>query len=149
VTDLPLNTGDGAISSAAPGQAIVLKGDGYAPYSSVTLLIYSSPTSLGTVQADANGAFEKSITVPADLATGSHSLVSTGVDADGNVRALRLDITVADDSSGSGTLPVTGPAVIWLLVGGFALTLAGFAMRWVQPTKPGSRRWQQRRGSVR
>ena len=32
-TNLPLDTGDGPISSATPGQAIVLKGDGYAPYS--------------------------------------------------------------------------------------------------------------------
>lgn len=30
-TDLPLDTGDGPISSATPGEAIVLKGDGYAP----------------------------------------------------------------------------------------------------------------------
>jgi hypothetical protein len=139
----PLDTGDGAISSAAPGQSIVLKGTGYAPYSSVTLLIYSSPTSLGTVDADATGAFEKTVTVPSDF-SGTHSLVATGVDKTGTVRALRLDITVADDSSGA--LPITGPVVVWLFVDGFALTLAGFAMRaTVRPAKPGTRRWQQMR----
>jgi hypothetical protein len=140
-TSLPLDTGDGAISSAAPGQAIVLKGTGYAPYSAVTLAIYSSPTVLGTATADAGGAFEQSVTVPSGF-SGSHSLVAAGVDKNGNARALRLDITVAD-SSGSGTLPITGPAVVWLIVGGFALTLAGFAMRATQPTKPAARRRPQ------
>jgi titin len=129
-TDLPLDTGDGPISTAAPGQAIVLKGDGYAPYSAVTLAIYSSPRVLGTAIADGSGAFEQSVTVPEGLATGTHSLVAAGVGTDGLPRALRLDVTVA--SSSSGTLPITGPAVLWLFVGGFALTIAGVAMRVVK-----------------
>jgi titin len=141
-TDLPLNTGDGAISSATPGQTIVLKGDGYAPYSSVTLAIYSSPTVLGTVIADVDGAFAKSVTIPAGLATGAHSLVASGVDQTGTVRSLRLDITVAG-SGGGGTLPVTGPTVVWLIVGGFALTLAGITMRGVRPTRPATRHRRQ------
>lgn len=128
-TDLPLDTGDGPISSATPGEAIVLKGDGYAPYSTVTLAIYSSPRVLGTVTADGGGAFEQSVTVPPGLATGTHSLVASGVGTDGQPRALRLDVTVA---SSSGTLPITGPAVLWLFLGGFALTVAGLAMRVVQ-----------------
>jgi hypothetical protein len=130
-TNLPLDTGNGPISSAAPGEAIVVKGSGYAPYSSVTITIYSSPQVLATVQADGVGAFEQSVTVPEGLPTGNHSFVAAGVDKDGNVRALRLDVTVAPTSS-TGTLPITGPAVIWLIVSGFALTLAGLAMRLVK-----------------
>ena len=53
------------------------------------------------------------------------------MDKDGNVRALRLDVTVAA-SGGSGSLPITGPGVLWLIVGGFALTLGGVAMRLVK-----------------
>jgi titin len=131
VTNLPLDTGDGPISSAAPGEALVVKGAGYAPYSSVTITIYSSPQVLATVQADGQGAFEQSVTVPEGLPVGTHSFVAAGVDTDGNVRALRLDVTVAATSS-SGTLPITGPAVVWLLVGGLALTFAGVAMRSVK-----------------
>jgi hypothetical protein len=127
-TNLPLDTANGAISSAAPGQAIVVKGSGYAPYSSVTITIYSSPQVLATVQADSAGAFEQAVTVPEGLPTGTHSFVAAGVDKNGNVRALRLDVTVAATGSG-GNLPITGPAVIWLIVAGFALTLAGVAMR--------------------
>jgi hypothetical protein len=126
-TSLPLDTGAGPISSAAPGEALLIKGSGYAPYSSVTITIYSSPQVLATVQADGQGAFEQSVTVPVGL-TGNHSFVAAGVDKDGNVRALRLDLTVAA-STGSGSLPITGPAVLWLLVGGLVLTAAGVAMR--------------------
>jgi hypothetical protein len=132
VTNLPLDTGDGPISSAEPGEALVVKGSGYAPYSSVTITIYSSPQVLATVQADGQGAFEQSVTVPEGLPTGTHSFVAAGVDKNGNVRALRLDVTVATASS-SGTLPITGPTVIWLIVGGFALTVGGIGMRAIKP----------------
>ncbi|HEY0533951.1 MAG TPA: hypothetical protein VGD29_20380 [Actinoplanes sp.] len=57
--------------------------------------------------------------------------MAAGVDKDGNVRALRLDVTVAA-SGGSGSLPITGPGVLWLIVGGYALTLGGVAMRLVK-----------------
>jgi titin len=132
-TDLPLDTGDGAISSAAPGQTLVVMGNGYAPYSSVTITVYSSPQVLASVVADGTGAFAQPITVPVGLAAGTHSFVASGVDEDGNVRALRLDLTVtASGSSGGGSLPITGPAVVWLIVAGFALTLAGVGMRLVR-----------------
>jgi hypothetical protein len=130
-TDLPLETGDGPISTATPGQALVVMGAGYAPYSSVTLTVYSSPQVLASVRAGGTGAFAKSVTVPEGLAAGLHSFVAAGVDEDGNVRALRLDVTVTAESSG-GSLPITGPAVIWLIVAGFTLTLAGIGMRLVR-----------------
>jgi titin len=127
-TNLPLDTGVGPISTAAPGQAILLKGDGYAPYSAITLAIYSSPQVLGAAVAGADGSFQKLVTVPDGLPAGAHSLVAAGVGPDGLPRALRLDVTVASTGSGA-TLPITGPAVLWLFVGGFALTVAGVAMR--------------------
>jgi hypothetical protein len=131
VTGLPLGTGNGPISSASPGESLVVKGGGYAPYSSVTITIYSSPQVLATVRADRLGAFERSVTVPEGLPAGTHSFVAAGVDKAGDVRALRLDLTVAA-SNGGGSLPITGPAVMWLIVGGFALTLAGVGVRLVK-----------------
>ncbi|MFI5891888.1 hypothetical protein ACIA5D_17435 [Actinoplanes sp. NPDC051513] len=138
-TDLPLDTGDGAISSAAPGQALVMIGDGYAPYSTVTITIYSSPIVLATVTADQGGAFEETVTVPGSLPTGSHSFVAAGVDSDGNLRALRLDLTIAGTSDDGG-LPVTGPAVILLIITGFTVTMLGAAMRSVRHHRPRHRR---------
>jgi titin len=132
-TSLPLDTGGGPISSAVPGQTLVVKGSGYAPYSSVTITVYSSPQVLASVQADGTGSFEEAVTVPAGLPAGDHSFVAAGVDENGKPRALRLDLTVAAKGGrGGGRLPVTGPAVIWLIVGGLALTMVGIAMRTVR-----------------
>jgi hypothetical protein len=137
-TNLPLETGDGDISSAAPGEELVMVGDGYAPYSSVTLTVYSTPIVLATVTTDGNGAFRQAVQVPEGLSLGTHSFVAAGVDPSGQPRALRLDLTVAEQSSGGGgggNLPVTGPAVLWIFVIGFGLTLAGVAVRQLRPSR--------------
>jgi titin len=132
VTDLPLDTSEGDISTAEPGAELVMIGSGYAPYSTVTLTVYSDPINLGTVTADAQGSFRQAVTVPAGL-TGSHSFVAAGVDPSGNPRALRLDVTVAAGSGGDdGSLPITGPAVLWLFVLGFGCAVAGVALRAVR-----------------
>ncbi|MGK5678107.1 hypothetical protein [Actinoplanes sp. URMC 104] len=133
-TDLPLDTSEGDISTAVPGEELVMIGSGYAPYSSVTLTVYSKPTVLGTVTTDGDGSFRQAVTVPPGL-TGSHSFVAAGVDPSGNPRALRLDVTVAaksSDDGGSGTLPITGGAAIWLFLVGFVCATAGVAMRLVR-----------------
>jgi hypothetical protein len=92
----------GPITTVTAGKTVVLKGSGYAPGSTVRALVYSTPRELTTVVADANGAFEVTVTIPGDLPAGQHSLVVTGFDADGAVRNLRVDVTV----SGSGAAPV-------------------------------------------
>jgi hypothetical protein len=131
VTDLPLDTGDGDISSAKPGQELVVIGSGYAPFSSVTITVYSTPQVLATVTADEKGAFRESVKVPANLSTGTHSFVAAGVDSNGDFRALRLDVTVAPAGD---DLPVTGAAVLWLIVTGFAVLLAGLLMTAIATT---------------
>lgn len=130
VTDLPLETPDGPITSAAPGGKLRMSGSGYAPFSVVTLAVYSKPTVLGTVTTDANGAFETEIDVPDNLSLGEHSFVAAGVDKNGKFRALRLDLTVAETSDAEKEkLPVTGSAVLWLIVAGFASVVTGVATR--------------------
>jgi len=138
VTNLPLEMPDGPVSSAAPGGKLKMSGRGYAPFSVVTLAVYSEPTVLGTVTADANGAFETEIDVPDNLSLGEHSFVAAGVDKNGKFRALRLDLTVAETTADTGkgtdkdkdkTLPVTGSAVLWMIVAGCASVATGVAMR--------------------
>ncbi|MFI5896380.1 fibronectin type III domain-containing protein [Actinoplanes sp. NPDC051513] len=129
-TSVPLETDQGQISNAAPGQQLVLVGTGYAPYSTVTLTLYSDPIVLGQVRADADGAFRKAVTVPADLAAGKHSFAATGVDPSGKSRAMRLDVAVRPEP---GKLPVTGPAVIWMIVTGLGITAIGAGLRIVRP----------------
>ncbi|MEU4240738.1 hypothetical protein [Actinoplanes sp. NPDC026619] len=160
-TDLPLEMPGGAVSSAAPGSSLTMSGSGYAPFSEVTLAVYSTPRVLGKVTADSEGAFETSIAVPDDLTLGTHSFVAAGVDENGEFRALRLDLTVAA-SSDDGLLPVTGAAVLWVIVAGFASVVTGVTMRRFatdgplgrhrgrpgRPANPGTR-GSERRGSHR
>jgi titin len=121
-TDADLTTDQGPINAAAPGQAIVLIGTGFAAYSTVTVAIYSAPTVLALVTADAHGDFTHTVTVPADLPVGTHTFLATGVDPDGEPFAMKLAVTVAPAAeSGPPTLPITGPAIIDPVETGLAL----------------------------
>jgi hypothetical protein len=112
----------GPISKITAGQKITLQGTGFAPNSTVQLLVYSSPVSLGTVVTDENGSFSVEVTVPANLANGTHHLVATGVDANGNVRNLVIAVTV---SGGVATLATTGFDAVPVAVGGGLVLLTG------------------------
>ncbi|WP_457025656.1 hypothetical protein [Geodermatophilus sp. SYSU D01119] len=118
--------------SVTAGRAVTLTGSGYLPDSTVTLVVYSTPTVLGTVVTDGNGAFSTTVTLPSGLASGAHTLVASGVDPAGNPRALALPVTVAatgaaagGGSAGSGGLAYTGADVAVPAVGGVAALLLG------------------------
>jgi titin len=126
--DAPLATDKGAVSTVTAGQSVTLVGDGYLPGSTVTLVIYSTPTVLGTVVADANGKFTATVTVPAGLAAGSHSLVASGVDSSGAVRYLRMNVTVSAAgvaTASSGGLALTGFTAFPFVAGGLLALAAG------------------------
>ncbi|WP_409330141.1 fibronectin type III domain-containing protein [Trujillonella humicola] len=131
-SSVPAKSGDlggpaGQSSSVTPGSKITLTGSGYLANSTVTLLVYSSPQVLGTVVADANGAFTVTVEIPAGLAAGSHTLVAAGVDAAGNPRYLTMPITVtaAGAAAGSGGLAYTGADVAVPALGGLAALALG------------------------
>ncbi|MFI5934531.1 fibronectin type III domain-containing protein [Actinoplanes sp. NPDC051494] len=107
-----LTTNLGDITTAEPGERFELVGTGFAPYSTVTLVIYSTPRPLGTVIAGADGTFRKLVEVPADLPAGEHTFLATGVDPDGNVLTRTLSVTVAaavSPSPSTSPSPVTSP----------------------------------------
>ena len=126
---VPTKNGDltlpaGATSTVAPGKTMTVSGSGYAPNSTITLAIYSTPQVLTTVVTDASGNFTATVTVPAGLAAGSHTLVASGVDSSGNVRYVNLPVTVSSagiaTTTGKATLAYTGadvalPSIIGLL----------------------------------
>jgi hypothetical protein len=116
----PLTSSD-RDSKVTVGAQVTLSGSGYQPGSVVELVVYSTPVSLGSVVADANGAFSATVTLPASMANGKHHLVSVGVDAAGNPRYLVSEIIV---SGGTG-LAYTGFSPAPYLGGGAALLLAG------------------------
>jgi len=78
-----------------PGGAVTISGSGFAPGSDVTITIESTPQTLTTVSADADGAFTATVQIPADLSTGSHMLKATGVTPDGATLVLSTEVTVA------------------------------------------------------
>ncbi|GAA3195163.1 hypothetical protein GCM10010532_012750 [Dactylosporangium siamense] len=136
-TELTLTTDRGDISTAVPGQQITVIGTGFAPHSTATITIYSTPTQLGTVVTDENGNFSVPVTVPAALAAGVHTVVALGAAPDGSLRAMDLTVTVGARSS-SGALPVTGAAAARLAVVGLLAIAAGVLL--VRTTRAGRRR---------
>ncbi|MFF5231401.1 fibronectin type III domain-containing protein [Dactylosporangium sp. NPDC000521] len=138
---VPPTAVDGVLTSSAgtalpsAGQPTVLVGTGFAPRTWVQLLVYSSPTALGTALTDEHGEFSKQVTVPAGM-SGGHTFVSMGTDPSGTLRVLKLAVTVgaapADvqaPGSGGGGLPVTGPPVTLLTLAALALIAGGAATR--------------------
>lgn len=107
-TPLKLTTDKGLITTAAPGERITVIGSGFLPFSTVTIVIHSTPTVLAQVTTDANGAFSEAVVVPAGLAAGLHSLVAYGVDPQGNPHNLRMDVTVAAATAAQARLANTG-----------------------------------------
>jgi hypothetical protein len=100
---LVLTTDKGTDTTAVPGEQIVVSGSGFLPYSTVSIVVCSTPIVLGTVTTDGAGAFSTAVTVPAGLAAGAHSLVAYGVDPAGATHSLQLDITVAAAGAGGGS----------------------------------------------
>ena len=128
---VPTKNGDltlpaGANSTVAPGKTMTISGSGYAPNSTITLAIYSTPQVLTTVVTDASGNFTATVTVPAGLEAGSHTLVASGVDSSGNVRYVNLAVTVSSSGAQDATLAYTGADIaLPSIVGLSAVSLGG------------------------
>lgn len=59
-----------------PGASVILNGTGYAAdVPELTIELHSDPVVLGTVATDAQGAFTTTVTIPAEVPEGQHSLV--------------------------------------------------------------------------
>lgn len=114
-----LTTTDGAITTADPGQRITVVGTGFLPFSSATIIAYSSPIVLAMVVTDGSGNFSAPVTVPSSLAVGAHNLVASGVDPAGGIRLLRLPFSVRATlaATGPNSWPMAGFAVLLLVAG--------------------------------
>ncbi len=126
---------DGALTSSASngkavaGEEVTISGTGFLPGSTVELVVYSTPVKLGEAVVLADGTFSATVTLPKGLANGTHHLVATGVDADGNVRNLVVEVTVSGGAAqlaytGFSAAPVLGAGALALLAGGGLLVAA-------------------------
>jgi LPXTG-motif cell wall-anchored protein len=131
-TELTLTTDKGDVDRVAVGEQITVVGTGFLPYSTATIVIYSTPTVLGTVTTDGNGNFSRAVTVPRGLAAGQHNLVASGVAPDGSQRFMKMAVTVGTTKAAQ-RLASTGASVTGPVVGGLVAIAAGtgllFAVR--------------------
>jgi hypothetical protein len=124
----PVQTAPLAVSSTttSPGGSVQISGSGFVPGTTVQLLLFSSPVSLGTVQANGAGAITASVTIPANTPPGQHTLQAVGQAGSGGTLTLMAQIMVAGSGAQSSGLASTG-AQIGLIAGvGVALVVAGF-----------------------
>lgn len=115
--------------TAVAGAEITMSGTGFLPGSTVELVVYSTPVKLGEAVVSADGSFSATVTLPEDLASGDHHLVATGVDPDGNVRNLVVEISVTGGAAaladtGFSAAPVLGAGALALLAGGGLMVAA-------------------------
>jgi len=77
-------------TTAAPGEVITVKGEGITVNGEIKLALQGilQDYSLGSLQGDAHGRFEKELTLPSDLEPGSYTLVASG----DNTATVKLEV---------------------------------------------------------
>lgn len=108
----------GTSNVAAPGQKIVKVLKGFKPGEVVTVVLHSTPVTLGTFTADANGVVTVEFTLPAGTALGTHTLAY-----DGNLGShYEETLTLTADGK---ALAYTGASIATPVIGGSVLVAAG------------------------
>jgi LPXTG-motif cell wall-anchored protein len=111
-------------AGVAPGVLRNLALYGYLPFERVRLVLHSTPRTLGTFTADANGIVVVQFRAPAGTPAGDHTLKVTR--ADGSVVSYPIKIAASKQLASTGA-DVTVPLVLGtglVLAGGGALALS-------------------------
>lgn len=116
-------------SSVVPTAKVTLKGEGFLAGEDIRLEFHSDPVVLGTVKADAKGAFSAELTVPANAAPGQHHFVAVGLKSGKVIKTpVAVDMPGAKPSANpKGALAKTGSSAEALLLASIGLGLAGVA----------------------
>ncbi|MFQ1003191.1 hypothetical protein [Modestobacter sp. SSW1-42] len=122
-------TSSDADGKVVAGEQITISGKDFLPGSTVDLVVYSTPVKLGTATVLADGTFSATVTLPKDLANGTHHLVASGVDVNGNPRVLVVEVTVSGGTAvlamtGFSALPFAGAGALALIAGGGLLVVS-------------------------
>lgn len=109
---LPLTANDAVLLE--PDSFARLRGDGFAPGSTVDVWLHSQPLHLGRLSVEASGAFDARVAIPADVELGEHRIEVTGTTADGRQATVSLDAVAqraAVKHSGTGNY-----LLLWILL---------------------------------
>ncbi len=114
------------LPQAQAGGPVRVSADGFMLNSEVLIRVESDPRTLGTAMTDDVGELSTFVRLPDDLAMGTHHVVVTGFDQDGELRRVATELRV---------LPQGGPWLYVLLGLGTLLALVGVAMRRWRPSR--------------
>lgn len=135
---LPLTDEGNLLLSA--GRFAEVRGEGFAPGSGVDVWVFSEPRYLGRLTVAADGTFEGEVEIPADLASGTHTLQANGTSSDGRARSVSLGVEVLGSSQSSSAdaggsedavpdeLAFTGGAARTVALTGYLLALSGISV---------------------
>jgi hexosaminidase len=123
-------------TSLAPGDQVTVSGTGFQAGSTVTFTLQPGDIELGSTTVDADGTFGPIVlTIPADLAPGTYTLVCAGVDVEGNpiTRANPIEVlgVVAGGPGGPAftgntlNIPLWMALIAALLASGVLLVVLG------------------------
>lgn len=73
---------------------VQFSGTGFAPGSIVKVWLFSDPTELSDVVADANGNFVGKALIPEGIPTGEHTIQLNGLTKDGQLRSVALGVLI-------------------------------------------------------
>ena len=108
-------------------RSVTLTAVGFAPGETVDVTLHSTPIALGTLTADAAGAVEGDVTIPADVEPGYHTIELVG-----QTSARPVEVAVEVDAPRSPTtrsqLPATGSPSAALASVAAALLVVGGAL---------------------
>ena len=110
------------VTSTPPDAPFTYRVGGFKPYSTVHLVLHSTPIDLGTAIADGEGFATFEVRIPGFVPSGEHTLTASGIDPSGKPRILVSALTVtqpialaasgttvATPSEGhTGSIPFTG-----------------------------------------
>lgn len=124
--DYPLNLGDLIVDGVAAddrsgellvvdGEEITMSGGGFAPGAVIVLTVESDPVQVGETEADGQGEFTATVTIPAGLTDGRHTLKATGDSPDGGTLVLSTQVTLTAAADTGEQLATTGSGAAVLL----------------------------------
>jgi hypothetical protein len=116
-------------SAVGPGGSLTVDGSGFVPGGAITIVLHSTPVTIGGATANTAGTFSTVVTIPSDTTPGAHEIIAS--DDAGDTVSIALTVTgsstgVAGPATATPDLPFTGADIAAVSgVGAIALALGG------------------------